>query len=404
MSRKVIKEHQFTRAKNVINQAYTTVPYYNKVFKKAGITPDDIRTLDDLSKIPITRKNDIKDVDNSERLSCKVKTKKLKEHRTGGSTGIALSVFADNKTEDIRVANVFRSYCMHGYRMQDTIAVLQFHPIPKRMIDRFGICRRIEIPYNFTVSEQAALLKEIRPTILEGYPSRLNSLAVHMIERNDPGIAPRLIFTNSESLFDFQRENITRAFKVGPISIYDCWEFGTVAWECDRHKGLHVNDDLIYLETVDRNGRGVHNESGEIVITGLYNTAMPLIRYAMADKGVYSTKECDCGRQFSMLERIDGRKSDGIHLDDGREIPGIAQIEGVLVKNKGIKEFQAIQEKRGELIVRIVKNVQYREDSEKVITSELKRVIGLSSVKIIYVDSIMRTEVGKYKLIMSLID
>jgi phenylacetate-CoA ligase len=144
-----------------------------------------------------------------------------------------------------------------------------------------------------------------------------------------------------------------------------------MAFECKEHSGLHIITNNAYIEFVDDQGDHVSpGERGEIIVTGLCNHMMPLIRYRIGDLGIPSDERCPCGRSWPILRSIEGRVNDFLILPSGRRISwlhlyrfmyeGAADADACLVHNPLlISQFQLVQEHRDKIVFRVVKGTQY---------------------------------------------
>ncbi|MFC1876993.1 hypothetical protein ACFL2E_06960 [Thermodesulfobacteriota bacterium] len=186
------------------------------------------------------------------------------------------------------------------------------------------------------------MLQNLNPQVLEGYPSRLNLLTKVIMQDNIIGIKPKLIVTNSEKITPAIRANLRKAFGVEPVNVYDCWECGNIAWECDAHEGLHINADQVYLEVAKGDQVVVDGDPGEILITDLYNQTMPLIRYAIGDIGTKKKSICSCGRKFKRntdsfkeVEFASQRLRDRKKLKDSDFLPGPITMHHICAENRG---------------------------------------------------------------------
>src|SRR5262249_25603036 len=140
-------------------------------------------------------------------------------------------------------------------------------------------------------------------------------------------IRPRGIITSAMILHDWQRRVIEEIFACKVTNRYGCEEVSLIACECERHEGLHVNADGVYVELI-RDGRPVGpGEPGSVVVTDLTNRAMPIIRYQVGDVAVWSERVCSCGRTAPLLARVEGRDADYVQTSRGELISGISLTE-----------------------------------------------------------------------------
>lgn len=379
----------------LVDHAYRTVPYYRTLFDKANISPEKIRSVRDITKIPISYKEDYQRVPLKNLISTSYDLSRIRSHPTGGSTGQMMDIHFDDYFDDVRAASQYRTYLANGYRFTDTIANLQARLPKPHVLNRFGLNKRVGIPFNLSLNEQLSLLEDVQPQVLEGYPSRIRLIAQIMNDRKVNSLSPRLILTNSETLTDTARKQITAAFGVNPINVYECWEFGTVAWECPAREGLHINADHVILEVISEGREAPAGESGEIVGTNFFNYVMPFIRFSIKDCGVKATKACRCGRTLPLLQNILGRASERIISSDGAEHIGITALDSVMHRTPGVIEYQCVQPAEGAMDIFIVANDKFTGEATAKLKSTLVDSFRQDQVAIKLVDSIPRTPAGK---------
>jgi len=163
--------------------------------------------------------------------------------------------------------------------------------------------------------ELVAALNEFQPEAINAYPS----IAALLAEEQIAGrlrIAPQKIATMSEVRTPEMEERIVRAWGLTPYNAYAATETGFIAADCDRHAGLHLFEELVYLEVVDDEGRPVPPglPGSRVLVTNLVNRTQPLIRFEMTDLVTVSPTPCPCGRPYRMLEAVDGRSDDVLDL------------------------------------------------------------------------------------------
>lgn len=166
-----------------------------------------------------------------------------------------------------------------------------------------------------SMEEIVKRLNAWQPETLVAYASTADLLAKEQIAGR-LHIAPRAVFTASEVLTRPMRERITQAWGLQPLNVYGATESATIAAECDRHRGLHLFEDLVITEVVDKHNRSVPpGTPGEkVLLTVLFSRTQPLIRYEMSDQVQVATSPCPCGRSYACLETIQGRVEDGLQL------------------------------------------------------------------------------------------
>jgi phenylacetate-CoA ligase len=394
-SREDLQALQLMSLKRILEHAYASVPYYRGVFDRAEVLPGQISTLDDITRIPITTKDDLRSLPMCERLSSACSPGQLRMHSTGGTSGQPMEFCCDKCCDDLRSSVLYRMYIVNGYRPNDTIANLQFYPLQPNLLRRIGLLRRVAIPFDLPLDRQLEMLLAVKPQVLEGYPSRLSMLSAKTLERGIDTLRPRLIFTNSETLTENMKQSILSAFRVQPTNVYDSWEYGVVAWECTEHRGLHINADHFIVEVL-RNGKVVDDGAeGELVITDLHNRAMPLIRYAIGDVAVKTTRLCNCGLTFPLIESVLGRTSEKIFLADGTAITVITQLFGIIEDCPAIREYQVVQNTAGSLDISIICDDTFTSGAQEHFRNRVVTAFKLDNVTIARVQSIERSKAGK---------
>jgi phenylacetate-CoA ligase len=396
LSPKKIEQLQLRKLQEIISYAYENVPFYKKKFDHAKVKPEDIKTLKDIKKIPITTKKELQKATVSERFAKGYSEKNTAHYTTGGSTGINLDIYCDYRCEEMRKVSIIRTYLANGWRPNFKIAMLQNEPLEKKSIKTPSIVRKIHIPYQWTLERQTKFLKTIKPDALEGFPNRISLIARQVTKNNTSGINPKYIITNSETTTQIARDNIKKAFKIEASNVYDCWEFGNIAWECKEHQGLHINADLMHVEILKNNKDAT---TGEVIITEFENKGAPLIRYSLGDIGTATKKRCGCKRTLPMLKEVQGRISDYVIMTDGRKINSTT-FQLIIRSHKGMWEHQLIQKRIGELEVNLVVDKNFTTKEAISIKSKLK-AIGLKKVTINKVKSIPKTAAGKHRSFIS---
>jgi phenylacetate-CoA ligase len=155
------------------------------------------------------------------------------------------------------------------------------------------------------------------------------------------------------------------------FDIYGSIEMGVIAWECEVHQGYHVAEDSVLLET-----QATAADGDRLLLTNLHNEAMPLIRYDQGDLAVVGNGEpCACGRRFRRLEAIQGRVTDSVLRPDGSEVPPFS-VSSVVRDTPGVRRFQIVQDRPGQLIARIESDSSLSEELMGGIEHGLSEVMG----------------------------
>jgi len=397
---------QWEKFKTLLDHAYENVPFYRGLIDSAGIRPKDIKSYDDVCKIPTITKSQI--IDNRQHLMAgNINLRNCVEYKTSGSTGKNLYGYL-TKDDALHIRGSYeRIRNENGFRMlRDKLLVISS---PYRIPDRkewyqyLGIRRIERLNVLEPLDKQIEILKRIKPDVIWGFPSAVKLLAKAVQEKNIKGILPRLIFTVSEVLDSETRNLINSVFSVELFDVYGAWETACMAWECDSHSGYHATMDTVLIEFLDEHGNKVKGGGrGRVVVTNLHSFAMPIIRYEIGDFAIPKYEECPCGRGGYLIERIEGRYNDMVKLSGNKLITPQAlytTMEHII----GISEFRIVQENEDKIIVYVVKTDECR-DSIIVneITRKLNRALGDNiTIDTKFVESIPREPSGKLRSVIS---
>ena len=336
-----IKQLQLKRLKETIKRVYDTVPFYQKQFKKLSITPEDIKTLDDRVKLPFTTKDDLRDNMPFGMLSTSL-DHCVELHASSGTTGVPIT--ACYTKEDIMVWSEVMARClsMSGLTKKDVFQ----NPIPYgTFTGAFGFhygaqkVGALVIPSGKGESErQIKLMEYYNTTFISGvasYVIRLGQVAKE-IGMDPTKLSVRNGLFGAEMFSIGLKKRIMDAWEMDVHDIYGLTEMcgPGVSTDCDQHEGLHLWEDHFFVEIIDPVSLEPVEieEDGELVITTLTKTGMPIIRYRTRDIArLYDQRVCECGRTHVKHSTIKGRSDDMIIVRGTNMYPG--QIESVLMKN-----------------------------------------------------------------------
>lgn len=388
--------------RKMIKHAYDKVPFYHEKFRTAGLRPEDIKTIDDLVKIPITTKIDIKN--NADRVIANgVNITKCDVSITSGSTGIPLKVYYSEYDDDYEKAIALRPNLSCGQKIWDKWVVITSpeHIVKKKWFQKFGFFSPSYLSLFSDTREQLSILERIKPRILDGYASSLFLLAQEVKKSDQFTSRPEIIFSTSEILDEKTRSYIRSVFDAEVYDQFGCVELARTAWECPAHSGYHIDMDAVVMEFLHDGEPVTAGERGEIVYTGLYNYAMPFIRYAIEDIGIPSDKKCSCGRGLPLMSVIEGRKDAYIQIPNGKIFSPIIWTI-LLRKYQDILKFKVVQETRNLVKIFIVTSSNYQPIHTEKIISEVKQLLGQDIfVEVYVVDTIPRDPSGKVRSVTS---
>ena len=357
-----LKNIQFKKLKTIVKYAYMYIPYYHRLFASAKIKPSDIKKADDFKRIPLTSKQDLQN-NPSRMIPQGINSVNFRTKFTSGSTGYPLNILHD--WNHIKHANASARYSFfeNGLRVRDRFATIwgraQSILWTKAYVKLLEGINEIVIPV-YQQEKLIKVLQSIKADVINTFPSVLSSLAASDVRE----INPRLIFTQGEVVTPHCREVVKKLFDSGLFEIYGSVEFSHLAFECTEHCGLHMLTNDAYIEFVDEEGEPVApGEEGEIVVTGLNNRVMPLIRYRIGDLGIPTNEKCPCGRTWPLLRNVQGRSNDYFILTSGRKIifhHFYHHVYKELEKNVfSFSQFMMIQDKKDRIILQVVKGQKY---------------------------------------------
>lgn len=362
LSRQKLAEIQQRKLKAIIKDSYENVPYYRKLFDSHGVKPEDIRTVEDLSKIPITAKSTIQSLPITEITSKKVDLSKCVSTRTSGTQGIPLTIYFRKEDDNFLDMVWARTRLENGQRLIDKTAHIRVttyltHPKTKNWFEWLGIWRMVDVSL-FDIKHLLEILEKVNPEVIIGHASELKLLAEALQGQRNKKMHPRLIFTTAELLDANSRRFIASTFGAQLFDCYGTHELGLIAWECSKKSGYHINIDSVVVEFV-WNGKTVSpGKEGKLVCTGLHSYAMPFIRYEIGDVGVKSDEKCPCGRGLPFMKIIEGRLADFIVLPSGRMVSPYS-LTCAMETVPGIARYQIVQERRNKIVVRLVRGKQF---------------------------------------------
>jgi phenylacetate-CoA ligase len=251
-------------------------------------------------------------------------------------------------------------------------------------------------------AEFAAHLRRSPPSLLIGHAHSVYLFAEYLRQAGGSPIRPRGIITTAMVLHQWQRSGIEEVFGCPVTNRYGCEEVSLIACECERHDGLHVNADSLYVEIL-HDGQPVRpGEPGSVVITDLTNRAMPLIRYQVGDVAVLSSRRCPCGRGLPLLEQLEGREADYVQTPAGELISGISLTDHFACQVPGVAQLQIIQESLHHFRFRLVRGPNFGPESMERMRSLVAERFGMGvGYECQFVARIPQEPSGKYRFCIS---
>jgi len=398
-----LEELQAQRLRAMVRHAYDNTIYYRRKFKESGITPEDIRSSEDLKKLPMTTKDDVRRYGLTEMVSNGLKLDKCRIVPTSGSSGTPMKVVYDHNADDFSKAINLRSMVENGLRFTDRMVNLGDTRTAKKPLwfQKLGILNLQTIDIFDDIDKEVTTLLNINPESMIGYASQLRLLSEYKLKHDLKELNPDTIFTTAEILDPDTRHTINTAFDLEVIDLFGCIEVNRTAWECQEHCGYHMDVDSVVMELLDDGESVSAGERGEVVYTSLYNYAMPLIRYQVGDIATPTDETCPCGRGLPLLKSVEGRKDDFIHLPSGKIISPIT-MHLIVKHTPEIVECQIIQESLDKISVNLVVTNKFTNVMSERLIREIKQALNDElAVDIHVVDAIERGPNGKMRMVIS---
>ncbi len=387
--------------KKMVAHAYNHVPLWRTIFKEKGITPDSIRSLDDITKLPVVSKQtflgrEVEEyIDTSRRVFSAW-------YVTSGTSGVPFRFLMSEEA----VLDTYINFTSYRF--------LWWLGVPLKHIDSMRLARiKIRAPQRpnrllITVEdflkdprEVLQRLVEFDVEIIAAYPSIL--LEIARLVESDPTLPrpkPRFALSFGETLFPSVRSYVSTTLGCEIYDRYGLEEIGAVGVECKMHDGLHVNTESVLIEVLHESDAVVAlGGEGRIVATDLLNLGMPFIRYDSGDRGKISYESCACGLHSPRLW-IKGRYSAYLSFSERRihhlEFDGA--MDGFM---NYIFQYQIAKKSDSEIVARIIPGPAFYADVKEWVEESLKKLVG-EDVRVVVevVGGIPLTPRGKCRIVI----
>jgi len=412
-SKEELEGYRDKRLREVVKYAYDNSRFYHERFREAGVKPEDVRTVGDLHKLPIIRKEDVvKNLSNV--VSVKYDIAKLKVQRTSGSTGRPLHVYMTQVENEFRKAKHLRAQMVLGqkpwHRWVTITSPLHFAETT-RLQKIFKFYSVIPISVFDDVKKQVSEIKKLKPDVIDGYSNSLLILAKEIEKMSIDDVRPKFLVSGAELISLPSRSYIEKVFDAPLYDQYATVEFERIAWQCREKSEYHIDADSAIVQFVDENGEEVApGERGEIVCTSLFNYAMPFIRYALDDIGIPSEKsECACGRTFPLMKLVEGRKTSLLSFSNGKILAPFALMLAVWTFKHYdlIDMFRVVQTEKNRLVFKLKPRGKMFDEGEikRELEAHVRRELGLRvdevDVDVEFVEDIPLDRSGKFRIVVS---
>ena len=412
MPREALESIQLSRLKTTLERVYATVPFYRENFKKAGITPSDINSLNDLQKIPFTVKQDLRDNYPYGMFAVPMENV-VRIHASSGTTGLPTVVGYTRRDIETWSELMARSLAAGGATSKDIVHNAYGYGLFTGGLGVHYGAERLGasvIPVSGgNTKRQIVIMRDFKPTVLTGTPSYI----LHLAEVADEmGVSFKdLNFKcgvfGAEPWSEDMRADLESKLDLKAIDIYGLSEImgPGVSIECrEAQKGLHIFEDHFIAEIINPETGEVlpYGETGELVFTSITKEAFPIIRYRTRDITALNPEPCICGRTHVRMNKVSGRTDDMLIIRGVNVFP--SQIESVIMKSDNIQpHYQLVVDRIDNLDTLTVKvEVDQSVFSDKIralqtmsqkLTHDIKEYLGVSAkVKLVEPKTIERSQ------------
>lgn len=398
MPREGLDALQLRRLQTTIERVYATVPLYKETFDKAGITPADIKSLDDLRRIPFTTKQDLRD-NYPYKMFAVPMEQVVRIHASSGTTGKPTVVGYTKRDIDTWAQLMARSFSAAGATNRDIIHNAFGYGLFTGGIGAHYGAEKLGasvIPVSGgNTKRQITIMQDFKPTILCGTPSYILHLAevAHEMGVDFKDLHFKSGIFGAEPWTEQMRQELEAKLDLKAIDIYGLSEVmgPGVSIECsEEQKGLHVFEDHFIVEVVDPDTLEPlpAGEPGELVFTSLTKEAFPVIRYRTKDITSLNPTPCACGRTHIRMNKPTGRTDDMLIIRGVNVFP--SQIESVLMETREIAPHYQLEVDRVNNLDTLTVNVEIDESMfsddikglqamESKISNDIKEYLGVSA-------------------------
>lgn len=403
-SKEELKEFQNEKLRDLIKHVYNNVPYYHDIFKEKKLTVDDIKTTDDLVKLPILTKEIIKENFPDRIVAQNIPKSQMTLDGSSGSTGEPLQYYITKDAYSFNIACLFRGWGWAGFDLGDKYVMLSQNPrnkLIKSLQDKAQRCQYVHSqglrPQD--IKDIVEIIRRAKAKFIRGYPSTIYLLSNHIEEEGITDVRPVSVITTGEIVFPYMRKQIESQLQ---CKVYDTYsgEGGANMSQCHTRDVYHISDEYAFTELVEDGQRIGVEGKGEIVSTNLWNYAVPFIRYNVKDIGVIGGR-CSCKRGLSVLQSIEGRDSDILVTPSGKNLI-VHFFTGYFEWVETVKQFQVIQEESDRIILKLVPAENFNDSAKEQIYKDVKDYVGDDvNLQVELVTEIPLTKSGKRRFVFS---
>lgn len=401
------------RVRAMVEEASASVPHYREQFRELGIDPREIRTADDLARLPLLDRATVA-AEPARLRSAAVAGEDVSIVHTSGVTGEPLPIAHDRASllrnivwsrRESRPVSSFGVPAFGG----SVVAVLE-PEATARQVDRAnrGLAWRPGRPKKTVVSTDdpldvaVAAIEEAKPDLVVGFGSYLELLFRTVAAQGGLAHLPKVIRYGADAMTGYGRGEIERALGIPVLAGYGAAESLRLGYVCEQRSGFHLHDDILHVVVVDESGAAVPDgATGELVISNLVNRGTVLLNYRLGDLGRIERDACPCGRASPRIVEIVGRTADVVRLPGGRrltpdEVARCAEVAEVV-------RFQLVERAAGrfELRLRTV-DAEPADSVREAVASRVRGLLDGAEVEVVIDQGLAAGTGGKFRPVVPL--
>ncbi|MEE1227907.1 MAG: hypothetical protein U0K57_02970 [Lachnospiraceae bacterium] len=398
-----VMKKQDERVRRLVRRAYE-IPFYKKRFDEAGVKPEDIKCGDDLSKLPLLTKDELRAWMNE--LDQDPKYKEWYHDTTSGSSGVPLMLLVSPKEKAYNMANWFRVMMVAGYNpfFGKTMSRKSAHSLSAgndTFLQRFGILRRGFVAQYDPEPDIVKRINEYKPDFLYMNKSEFMRICLYCKQNHVELSKPKFYCPTGEKIDDTARKLFHEILGPGIIDSYGTAETGAAMVRLFDSTEYIVHNDSFVVNIYDEKNRPA--KEGNIVVTPLYKTDLPLINYAIGDKGT-----CEVRDGVRYITSVQGRMNDFFRYDTG-EVTTFFEIAPIIAHCEDIFQIRFIQETYHKIHIQCVQNKEVSDKTTDQIESELTEKLNAKfkhpfEIEYEWMDSIPPDKNGKLRMIVCNVD
>jgi phenylacetate-CoA ligase len=376
-----------TKLDRIVRHAYESSPYYRSAWNQMSLPKAGEFTGVDLPWLPLISKDTIR-THRTQLISRAVLPEQLVESYTGGTTGTQTKIFMDKECKINRIGRQWGVLQRCGYCPGIRRALVwgvESDLLPRSAAATLKIALRryaasdevlcCTVMSDESMRDYYERIKQFRPAVMYGYPTAVARLAAFIVKECLAPVLFRSIIVTAERLTVEHRSLIRQVFGGQVFNLYCMREYGCMGFECEQHRGLHIDAESIHVEIV-RDGKVLQpGQVGEIVVTDLCNFGMPLIRSRTGDLGTLSAERCPCGLSLPLLSSLDGRETGSLLRPDGSVVTGL-MLSDLFMEEPAIRAAQFVQERADQVEVLLETAYALSAEVEKRCIAEVRALMG----------------------------